>query len=148
MSVQNFYVFNGIMLELEVVVRFADIAVSVDHHCLKGSSWSWSYGGWIYNFLCNQRLSPHCEFESCSWRGVLDTTLCHKVWQWLAAGRLFSPDSPVSSINKNDRHDIIVIWLKVALNTKNQIKSTILRNLFCGPSFAKSIKTWHYIRQV
>jgi hypothetical protein len=24
-----------------------------------GSSWSWSYGNWIYNYLCNQCLSPH-----------------------------------------------------------------------------------------
>ena len=24
----------------------------------KGSSWSWSYGSWIYNYLCNQCLSP------------------------------------------------------------------------------------------
>jgi len=23
-----------------------------------GLSWSWSYGGWIYNYLCNQCLSP------------------------------------------------------------------------------------------
>jgi len=23
----------------------------------RGSSWSWSYGGWIYNYLCNQCLS-------------------------------------------------------------------------------------------
>jgi len=22
------------------------------------SSWSWSYGSWIYNYLCNQCLSP------------------------------------------------------------------------------------------
>jgi len=21
-------------------------------------SWSWSYGSWIYNYLCNQCLSP------------------------------------------------------------------------------------------
>jgi hypothetical protein len=34
-----------------------------------------------------------------SWRGVLDTTLCDKVCQWLTAGRWFSPDTPVSSIN-------------------------------------------------
>jgi len=25
--------------------------------CL-GLSWSWSYGSWIYNYLCNQFLSP------------------------------------------------------------------------------------------
>jgi hypothetical protein len=47
-------------------------------------------------------------------RCVLDTTLCDKVYQWLAAGRWFSP---VSSINKTDRHDITEIMLKVALNT-------------------------------
>jgi len=23
-----------------------------------GSSWSWSYASWIYNYLCNQYLSP------------------------------------------------------------------------------------------
>jgi len=23
-----------------------------------GPSWSWSYGSWIYNYLCNQCLSP------------------------------------------------------------------------------------------
>jgi hypothetical protein len=23
-----------------------------------GSSWSWAYGSWIYNYLCNQCLSP------------------------------------------------------------------------------------------
>ena len=37
-------------------------------------------------------------------RGVLDATLCDKIWQLLAAGRWFSP---VSSNNKTDRHDII-----------------------------------------
>jgi len=25
---------------------------------LCGPSWSWSYGSWIYNCLCNQCLSP------------------------------------------------------------------------------------------
>jgi len=25
---------------------------------LMGSSWSWSYGSWIKNYLCNQCLSP------------------------------------------------------------------------------------------
>jgi hypothetical protein len=39
----------------------------------------------------------------------------------LAHGRWFSPGTPASS--KTDRHDIAVILLKVALNTKIQIKS-------------------------
>lgn len=34
-----------------------------------GPLWSWAYGSWINNHLCNQ-------FESCSRRGVLGTTLC------------------------------------------------------------------------
>jgi hypothetical protein len=53
-------------------------------------------------------------------RGVLDTTLCDKVYQWLATGRWFSPAKPASSTNKTDRHDITEILLKVALNTINQ----------------------------
>jgi len=32
-------------------------------------------------------------------------------------GWWFSPDTPVSSTNKTDRHDIAEILLKVALNT-------------------------------
>ena len=44
---------------------------------------------------------------------VLDTTLCDKVWQWLAAGRWVSPGTPVSST------DITEILLKVASNTIN-----------------------------
>jgi len=46
-------------------------------------------------------------------RGVLDTTFCDKVRQLLATGRWFSPDTPVSSTNKTDRHDIIEILLNV-----------------------------------
>jgi hypothetical protein len=45
------------------------------------------------------------------------TTLCDKVCQWLDACQWFSPDPPVSSTNKTDRHDITEILLKVALNT-------------------------------
>ena len=41
-----------------------------------------------------------CEFQSCSMRGVLDTTLSDKVCQWLTAGQWFSPGTPVSSTNK------------------------------------------------
>ena len=50
-------------------------------------------------------------------RGVLDTTLCDKVCQWLAPNRWFSPGTPVSSTNKTDRHNITEILLKVAFNT-------------------------------
>ena len=41
-----------------------------------------------------------------SWWGVLDTTLCDKVCQWLVTGQWFSPGTTVSSTNQTDRHDI------------------------------------------
>ena len=48
-----------------------------------------------------------------------------KVDQLLAHGRLFSPGTPASSTTKTGRHDIAEILLKVALNTKNLIKSNL-----------------------
>jgi hypothetical protein len=53
-------------------------------------------------------------------RGVLDTTLCDKVCQWLAIGRWFSPGTPVTPTNKTELHDIAEILLKVPLNTINK----------------------------
>ena len=50
-------------------------------------------------------------------RGVLDTTLCDKVCQGLAASRWFSTGTPNSFTNKTDRHDITELLLKVALST-------------------------------
>jgi len=61
---------------------------------------------------------------------VLDTTLCDKVCQWLAAGRWFSLGTLVSSTNKIDRHDITEILLKVALNTTT-VTLNILMLVFC-----------------
>jgi len=46
-----------------------------------------------------------------------------KAYQLLAHGRRFSPGTSASSTTKTGRHDIAEILLKVALNTKNQIKS-------------------------
>jgi hypothetical protein len=87
---------------------------------LWGLSWSWSYGNWIYNHLCNLCLSVsplklwvRIQFR----RGVLDTTLCDRVCQWLATGLWISPGTPVFSTNKTNCHDITEILFKVALNT-------------------------------
>ena len=49
------------------------------------------------------------EIEPCSWRGVLNTTLCDKVCQWLATGWWFSAGTPVSSTNKSDHHELTEI---------------------------------------
>jgi hypothetical protein len=85
--------------------------------------------GFTTTYVISAYYHYSCEFESHLWRGVLDTTLCDKVcqWldttlcdkacQWLETARWFSP---VSSTNKTGRHDITEILLKVALNTRNQ----------------------------
>ena len=46
----------------------------------------------------------------CSYRGLLNTTLCDK---FVSDGGWFSTGTLVSSTNKNDRHDITEILLKV-----------------------------------
>jgi hypothetical protein len=85
-----------------------------------GSSWSCSYGSWIYNYLCNQRLSA-----TKLWVRTPFMARCARyniMWQsgkWLATGRWFSPGTPISSTNETDHHDITDILLKVALNTIN-----------------------------
>jgi hypothetical protein len=75
---------------------------------------SW-YGSWIYDYLCNQCPSPVTfRVRIPPRRGVVDTTLCDQVCQWLVTGRLFSPGTLVFSTNRTDRHDIAEI---LALNT-------------------------------
>ena len=79
----------------------------------------------IYNYLCNQSLSTLMLWVRIpSQRGVLDTTLCDEICQWLTTGRWFSTGTSVSSTNKTDCHDITEILLKVVLNTitSNQTK--------------------------
>jgi len=99
--------------------------ISCHSNVLEGSSTSWLYGSWIYNCLLNQCLSPLTLWVRIPFmRGVLDTTLCDKVCLRLTEDQWFSPDTPVSSINKTDRHDITEILLKVALNTINQPSQT------------------------
>ena len=105
---------------------------------LLGSSWPWAYGGWIYNYLCNQYVSPLMLWVWI-WFRARCTTLCDKVCQWLATGRWFSPGCPVSSTNKTDRHNITEILLKVALNT---IKQT---NLFITLKSHFLISQWNKI---
>ena len=82
-------------------------------------SWPWSYGSWIYNYKCDQCLSPLMLWVKISIRARY-TTLCDKVCQWLAIGQWFPPGPPVSTTYKTDRHDIAKIFLKVALNTIKQ----------------------------
>ena len=73
-----------------------------------GPSWSWSYGSWIYIYLCNRCRSPLMLWVRTQLMSMC-TTLCNKVCQWLAAGRWFSL---VSSTDKTDHHDITEIFIE------------------------------------
>jgi hypothetical protein len=106
------------------------ISVNYYYHML-GPSWPWSYGRWIYNYLCNQCLSSLMLWVRISIRARC-TTLCDKICQWLATGRWFSP---VSSTNKTDRHDITEILLKVALNTIKQTISSLVNSYIWWTGF-------------
>ena len=84
----------------------------------EGLSWSWWYGSWIFNYLCNQYISPLTLWIRIRLRRlVLDIVLCDKVCQWLTTGRWFSPGSPVSSTNKTWPPRYSWKLLKVVLNT-------------------------------
>ena len=103
------------ILTLHIVYR--NILYSLYYKCLYKT-----HGGWIYNYICNQCLSPLTLCVPIPLRrGLLDTTLCDQVCQWLTTGRWFSPVTAISSTNKTDRHDIAEILLKVALNTITMI---------------------------
>ena len=78
-----------------------------------GPSWLWLYGGWIYNYLCNQYLSP--------------LTLCVRIplrrysIMWLSLSVTY--DRSVVFSGYSNCHDITEILLKVASNTKIYPKS-------------------------
>jgi hypothetical protein len=96
---------------------------------MEGPLWPWSYGSWIYNYLCNQYLSPLMLWVRISIKARC-TTLCDKVCQWLGTDQWFSPSPPVSSSNKTDRHNITEILLKVSLSIIN-IKGKTNNNSIC-----------------
>ena len=83
-----------------------------------------------------------CEFESCSWRGVLDTILCDKVCYWVATGWGFPPGTPISFTNKTDIHDINELLLKVALTTIYPNPNPIYNFMWWSVSVTSRV-TWH-----
>ena len=110
---------------------------------------SWSYGSWIYNYLCNQCLSPLMLLVRISNRARC--TRLHvfdKVYQLLATGRWFSPGPPVSSTNKTDRHDITEILLKVAFSTIKQKKHSNFTKISREVTFRLLVLFLHHLCQV
>ena len=68
----------------------------------KGLSWTRLYGSWIYNYLCNQCLSPRSTDVVSSNLDQGEVYNIMRVCQWLATGRWFSSGPIVSSTNKTD----------------------------------------------
>ena len=100
------------------------------HVWKEGPSCSWSYGGWIYNYLCNRCLSPLILWVRLPLRARC-TIWCDKVCQWLAESHWLSPGPSVSSTNKTYRHDITEILLKVALNAIKATNQSPFHNISC-----------------
>ena len=76
-----------------------------------GPSWSWSCGSWIYNYLCIQCQSVRVRIPFMTLQYVI---------KFVSDLRLvdgFHRDTPVSSTNTTDRHDITEILLKMDLYT-------------------------------
>ena len=73
---------------------------------------------WVRAWLC--KLQKRCTRLAVA---------SDKVYQLLAHGRWLSPCISTFSTTKTGRHDIAEILLKVALNTKNQIKLVLMMNL-------------------
>jgi hypothetical protein len=132
-----FMVFNATVINISVISctpYYTDLTSSIPS---KGYS-SWSCDSWIYNYLCNQCISPiKLWVRILLRRCVLDTTFCDEVCQWLVAGRWFSSGTPVSSINKTYRHDITEILMTVALNT---ITLTLIQTLVCLSASFQSLE--------
>ena len=114
-----------VMIKIKVMDKwkndFANIRNQNSAHGynVEGPVVPWPHGSWIYNYLCNQCLSPLMLWVRISIRAKC-TTLCDNVCQWLATDRWFSTGPAVSSTNKTDLYDITNILLKVALNTIKQ----------------------------
>jgi hypothetical protein len=92
-----------------------------------GPGWLSELGSWIY-LTTHTSLSPIWRRFAPGFvtykKGALDSQpQVIQIYQLLAHGRWFSPGTPASSTTKTGLHNIAEILLKVALNTKNQIKS-------------------------
>ena len=117
---------------------------------LQGLSWPWSHGIWIYNYLCNQCLSPLMLWVTI-WIRARCITLCDKVCQCQVSStnktdchNITDRHNKTGRHNKTDRHNITEILLKVALNTNvmilgNGLWCDIGKNILIRKKFHKAV---------
>ena len=48
----------------------------IQRHIIRGPSWSWSYGSWVYNYLCTYAISAYFVL----FVFVLCTVCCQFLW--------------------------------------------------------------------
>ena len=87
---------------------FEDIRTTFQVH--KGLSWSWSYGSWIYNYLCNECESRSGEVYSVQHYVIKLVSDLQLISGFLRVLRFLPPI-------KLTCHDKTEILLKVALDT-------------------------------
>ena len=83
-----------------------------------GTSWSRSYGSWIYTYLCNKCLSTLKLRVRTPF--MARCTQYNIIWSSLSVTgdrSVVSPGTPVSSTNKTYHHGIAEILLKIAFTT-------------------------------
>ena len=97
-----------------------------------GPLWSWLYGSWIYNYLCNQCLSPlKLWVRILLMRGVLDATICDKVWSVTCSRSVVF--SGYSNQTKPNQPILILVSYRfctkcVKLQRKDEDKADIFRS--------------------
>jgi hypothetical protein len=94
-------------------------------YVIKWPSWPWSYGSWIYNYLCNQCLSPLMLWVRISIRARC-TTLCDK---FVSDFSSFPQPIKLTATIYTE-----ILW-KVALNTFKQTNNM--------QSWLKSVIVWY-----
>jgi hypothetical protein len=70
----NLFYFYICILDLNIIYKYYYFLI-----IYRWPSWPWSYCSWIYNYLCNQCLSPLMLYDGISMRARC-TTLCD-LWQ-------------------------------------------------------------------
>ena len=116
-SLEDSWIYNlpmhsvlAVMVTSISVIPICCMLDSIQLNVIKGQSWSWSYGSWIYNYLCNQYLSPlklwvqtpfmaRCTRYSIIWYSL--SVFCDR-------SVVFSEYSGFPTI-KTDRHDVAEI---------------------------------------
>ena len=98
------------------IIKFVYFTVDHQYIIVKESLWSRSYCSWIYNYLCNQCLSP---LQLWVWTPYMPRCTRYNIMWWSLS---VTYDRSVVFSNKTDRHFITEILLKVALNTISKTK--------------------------